>query len=91
MSVRLQLPPMLRPVMGGERCVTAEGNSIGEALRYLSKRHPALALHMFDERGAIRHNLVFIHEGELVRARDAAAHPIKAGDEIVLANALAGG
>ena len=91
MSVQLQLPPVLRPLAGGERRLTVEGSSIGAALRDLSERHPALALHVFDERGAIRHNIVFIHEGELVRAREAAAHPIKPGDEIVLANALAGG
>jgi len=91
MSVQLQLPPMLRTVMGGERWLTAEGSSIGEVLCYLGEEYPALALHVFDERGAIRHNIVFIHEGELVRAREAATHPIKAGDEIVLANALAGG
>lgn len=82
---------MLRPVLGGERTVTAEGSSIGEALRHLGERYPAFALHVFDERGVIRRNLVFVHEGELIRAREAAAHPVKPGDEIVLANALAGG
>ena len=57
----------------------------------LTKRHPALALHLFDEQGAIRHNIVFLHDGVAVRAREAGAHRVKPGDEIVLTNALAGG
>jgi molybdopterin synthase sulfur carrier subunit len=91
MSVRVQLPPILRPVMGGARHVEADGNSIAAVLGDLAKRNPALALHLFDEAGAIRRNIVFLHDGEMVRAKDAGARRIKAGDEIVLTNALAGG
>jgi len=34
---------------------------------------------------------VFLHGGTMVRAKDADAHRIEAGDEIVITNALAGG
>jgi molybdopterin converting factor small subunit len=90
-SVRVQLPPVLRSVMGGERWLEAEGNSIAAVLADLAKRHPALGLHFFDEQGAIRRNIVFLHGGEMVRAKDAGARRISHGDEIVLTNALAGG
>jgi len=89
--VRVQLPPVLRGIAAGERSLEAKGNSIGAVLNDLTKRHPALGLHLFDERGAIRHNIVFLHDGAVVRAREAMAHRIKPGDEIVLTNALAGG
>ena len=91
MSVRVQLPPILRNLMGGERWLEAEGSSIAAVLADLGRRHPTLALHFFDEQGAIRHNIVCIHEGTLVRGKDAAAHRIELGDEIILTNALAGG
>ena len=91
MSVRVQLPPILRPVMGGERYVAAEGNSIGAVLTDLARRHPALGLHFFDEAGAIRHNIVFLHEGVMVRAKEANARRLNPGDEVVITNALAGG
>lgn len=91
MSVRFQLPPVLRHAMDGARHLEAEGSSIGAALADLAQRHPALALHLFDEAGAIRRNIAFLHEGELVRARDAAARQVRAGDTVVLTNALAGG
>lgn len=89
--VRLQLPPVLRSVMGGERWVSATGATIGEALNNLSAKNPSLGLHFFDEQGAIRRNLVFVHEGILVRAREAASYALRDGDELILTNALAGG
>jgi hypothetical protein len=89
--VRVQLPPVLRGIAGGERFLDAKGSSIGAVLADLTKRHPALALHLFDEQGAIRHNIVFLHDGMAVRAREAGAHRVRPGDEVVLTNALAGG
>ena len=91
MTVKVQLPPILRPVMGGERFLTAEGTSIGAVLSDLARRNPALALHFFNESGGIRHNIVFLHGGTMVRAKDANGHRIAPGDEIVITNALAGG
>jgi molybdopterin converting factor small subunit len=88
LSIRVQLPPILRPVMGGERFLSAEGSSIGAVLSDLTKRYPALALHFFNEGGAIRHNIVFLHDGAMIRAKEAAARQLKPGDEIVITNAL---
>ena len=47
----MQLPPVLRSVMAGERWLEANGATVSEALRDLSRKHPPLALHFFDERG----------------------------------------
>ena len=91
MSIRLQLPPVLRSVMGGERWLTADGSSIAAVLADIAKKHPPLSLHFFDEAGAIRHNIVFLHDGAMVRAKEAAARQLKDGDEVVITNALAGG
>lgn len=91
MSVTVQLPPLLRSVSGGVRTLEAQGSSIAAVLSDLAKRHPPLALHLFDEAGAIRHNIVFLHDGAMIRARDAGARALKPGDEIVITNALAGG
>jgi molybdopterin synthase sulfur carrier subunit len=91
MSVQVQLPPVLRNVVGGELWLEAEGGCIASMLNDLARRHPALALHLFDEQGAIRRNIVFLHGGALVRSGEASDHPIGPGDEVVLTNALAGG
>lgn len=91
MSVRVQLPPLLRGLAGGERWVSADGRSIGAVLADLGRRNPSLALHFFDEQGAIRHNIAFVHRGEIVRAKVAAGHELAPGDDIVITNMLAGG
>jgi len=89
--VRVQLPPVLRHAMGGERWLEADGASVAAVLSNLAGARPALALHLFDEQGEIRHNIVCVHEGIVVRASEMATHPVQPGDELVLANALAGG
>jgi hypothetical protein len=90
-SVRVHLPPVLRHIIAGERCLDGEGGSITSVLADLAKKHPAVALHLFDEQGAVRHNIVCVHNGDLVRARQMSAHAVASGDELILANALAGG
>jgi hypothetical protein len=90
-SVRVQLPPLLRHVMGGQRWLQSSGDCVAAMLRDLADRHPALALHLFDEQGEVRQNIVCVHKGAVVRAREMASHSIRAGDELVLTNALAGG
>ncbi|MBI1331016.1 MAG: molybdopterin synthase sulfur carrier subunit [Alphaproteobacteria bacterium] len=91
MTVTVQLPPVLRTVMGGARTVEAEGDTIAAVLKNLAAQHPHLALHFFDEQSNIRRNIVFLSNGVLVRAPQAQTHAIKDGDEILLTNALAGG
>ena len=77
--------------MGGSRAVDAEGHSIAAVLADLARCYPAISLHLFDESGAIRRNIVFLHDGMLVRAAEAKDRRVNSGDEIVLTNALAGG
>jgi len=89
--IRVQLPPVLRLVSAGRRELTASGATIAEVLQDMARANPALKLHLFDESGAIRRNIVCIHDGEMVRADCARDHAIRDGDEIILANALAGG
>ena len=88
--VRVQLPPLLRNV-AGEHWIEVEGTTVDDAMRDLARRRPQLALHFFDERGAVRHNIVCVHRKEVVRAREMPARLLQPGDELILANALAGG
>lgn len=90
-SVQVRLPPVLRTVMGGLRELEGRGETIREVLDHLAHAHPALGLHLFDEGGEPRRNIVCLHRGVLVRAPDFARHTVGAGDELVMTNALAGG
>ncbi len=90
-AARVRIPPVLRIATGGAREVPGRGETIRQVLDDLARTSPALALHLFDEAGAIRRHIICIHDGALVRAAEMATHKIKAGDEIILANAFAGG
>ena len=91
MTIRVQLPPVLRAVSGGARTLEAEGSTIAAALTDLAAKHAALKLHFFDEAGGIRGNIVFLHAGAMIRAKEASARRLNDGDEVVITNALAGG
>ena len=91
MSVRVQLPPILRTLSGGAREMRAEGATIQSVMVDLAKKHPAFSRHIFDEAGFLRPSIVFLHAGILVRSGDASTHHVGDGDEIVLTNALSGG
>ena len=91
MSVRVHMPPLLRTLTGGARQMSAEGGSVAEVMADLSRRHPTIARHVFDDEGHIRCSIVFLHDGNLIRAGEAADHPVRDGDEIVVTNALSGG
>ncbi len=48
-QVTVELPSMLRPIVGGKPAIVLEADSLSEALRALITRHQTLALHLFDE------------------------------------------
>lgn len=91
MSVRVQLPPILRTLSGGERVLEADGTTIAEAMIDLAQRQPGFRRHIFDEGGCLRPSIVFLHDGDLVRAGAAETRHVRDGDEIILTNALSGG
>jgi molybdopterin converting factor small subunit len=90
-TVQVHIPPVLRSVTGGNRNLEAEGSTIAEVLRDLARNYPPLALHLFDENGSARRNVLCIHGMRAVRPRDFDSHAVNPGDEIILTNALAGG
>ena len=90
-TVRVRFPPVLRAATNGARDVEATGNTIREALDDAAVRIPALKLHLFDESGRVRHHILCIHNECVVRGPEMALHRVQSGDEIILANAFAGG
>ncbi len=40
---------MLRPYVGGERVVAAEGKTLRESIRSVDRRHPGFGGHLLDE------------------------------------------
>lgn len=89
--VQVRLPPVLRQIADGHRELSAHGHTVMEVLQNLAAAHPAFALHLFNEEGAVRRYIVVIHNDTLVRACDMGGETVRPGDDITLTNALAGG
>jgi molybdopterin converting factor small subunit len=76
---------------GGKRELEAQGATLQELLTSLAREYPPLALHLFDEQGAVRRHILCIHDSSAVRPCDFARHRVGDGEEVVITNALAGG
>jgi molybdopterin converting factor small subunit len=89
--IRVRVPPVLRAVTGGARVLEAEGSTVREVFEDLARKHPALGLHLFDERSGTRRNIICVHRDYVVRAGEMAGRAVDEGEELILANAFAGG
>jgi hypothetical protein len=77
--------------MGGKDRLEGSGDTVEAVLNHLGAEHATLKLHLFDESGRPRRNIICLHRGMLVRSAQFGTHRVDPGDEIVLTNALAGG
>lgn len=89
--IRVQVPPVLRAVTGGVRTLEAQGTTVREVFEDIAKKYPALGLHLFDERSGIRRNIICVHRDSVIRPDEMATRIVDQGEELILANAFAGG
>jgi molybdopterin converting factor small subunit len=90
MSTIIRIPTPLRALTSGADEVTVEGATLGDALDDLERKHPGIRDRLLDEKGIRRFVNVFIGE-EDVRFLDGLRTSLKAGDEITIVPAIAGG
>ena len=87
----VRIPPVLRPAVGGEREVAAEGATVGEVLSALVEAHPETREQIFAEDGELnRYVNVYIND-EDVRVLDGLTTPVSEADALVILPAMAGG
>lgn len=87
MDVDITVPRMLADLVGTERVIPVPATDVGGALRALTERHPELRVHLFDETGDLRRNVMCFHnDGPAVF--DA---PLQPGDRITVLQAVSGG
>ncbi len=90
MSIKIQIPTLLREHAGGQTTVDAKGETVKAALDDLCARFPALAAKIF-ERGEVRMHLNVYLNSEDIRYLDELATKTKDGDELDIIPAVAGG
>lgn len=82
---------MLRPTVGGERSVAADGSTLRELIDNLDQRHPGFAGQLLETSGAQRTFVNIYINDEDVRYLKGLETPIGDADVISILPAVAGG
>jgi sulfur-carrier protein len=87
----IRIPPVLRPSVGGEREISAEGANVDEILRSIVTDHPGTEAQLFAPDGSLNRYVNVYLNDEDVRVLDGLETAVGASDTIVILPAMAGG
>jgi sulfur-carrier protein len=87
----IRIPPVLRPAVGGERELSADGGSVGEILRAVAETHPETQTQLFAADGGLNRYVNVYLNDEDVRVLDGLDTQVSASDTLVILPAMAGG
>jgi molybdopterin synthase sulfur carrier subunit len=91
MSVKVRIPTPLRKLTNEQELVEVSATTVADAIAALQKLFPGIQERLIDESGQVRRFVnVYVNE-EDIRFLDNQATPLKAGDEISIIPAIAGG
>ncbi len=87
----VKIPPVLRPAVGGEKELSADGSSVGEILRSLVESHPETQTQLFAADGGLNRYVNVYLNDEDVRVLDGLETEVGTRDTLVILPAMAGG
>jgi sulfur-carrier protein len=87
----VRIPPVLRPSVGGEREVSAVGETVGAVLTSLAEVHPDTKGQLFGAEGELNRYVNVYLNDEDVRVLDGLETKVGEGDVLVILPAMAGG
>ena len=87
----VRIPPVLRPAVGGEKELSAEGSSVGEILKEVADRHPDTQSQLFAGDGGLNRYVNVYLNDEDVRVLDGLDTAVSDSDTLVILPAMAGG
>ena len=82
---------MLRPAVGGEKELIADGASVGEILRSVAESHPDTASQLFSPDGDLNRYVNVYLNDEDVRVLEGLDTAVGEQDTLVILPAMAGG
>lgn len=91
MSVQVRVPTVLRPRVGGQAVLAAEGATVGEVLGFLAAAHPGFGPLVLEANGTLKRFLNVFLDDEDVRYRQGMDTPVPDGSTLVILPAVAGG
>jgi molybdopterin synthase sulfur carrier subunit len=87
----IKIPPVLRASVGGEKQVSASGESVGDVLRDLVSNHPATREQLFAADGELNRYVNVYLNDEDVRVLGGLDTAVRDTDTLVILPAMAGG
>jgi molybdopterin synthase sulfur carrier subunit len=87
----VRIPPVLRPSVGGEKELTADGDSVREILHALAEAHPDTQSQLFAADGGLNRYVNVYLNDEDVRVLDGLDTSVSETDTLVILPAMAGG
>jgi len=87
----VRIPPVLRPSVGGEKELSADGTSVGEILRSVARDHPGTESQLFAPDGGLNRYVNVYLNDEDVRLLGGLDTSVGAEDTLVILPAMAGG
>ena len=91
MSVSVRIPTPLRKLTQNQELVDGQGDTIRDILDNLEKNYPGLKERVCDEQGRVRRFVNIFVNDEDIRFLQDTATAVKAGDEVSIVPAIAGG
>jgi molybdopterin converting factor small subunit len=87
----IRIPPVLRAAVGGEKELSADGDSVGEILRSVADSHPETQTQLFSPDGGLNRYVNVYLNDEDVRVLDGLDTEVGSTDTLVILPAMAGG
>ena len=90
-EVLIRIPRNLRSLTGGQEEVNVEGSTAREVFAALERQFPGLNDRIFDPAGRVRRFVLLALNDELLDPEQGLETELRAGDQISILPALAGG
>ncbi len=87
----VRIPPVLRPSVGGEKELSADGSTVGEILGNVAESHPDTQVQLFAPDGGLNRYVNVYLNDEDVRVLDGLDTVVGDSDTLVILPAMAGG
>jgi molybdopterin converting factor small subunit len=87
----VRIPPVLRPAVGGEKELSAQGSTVEEILRTVAESHPDTESQLFSADGQLNRYVNVYLNDEDVRVLDGLGTTVQPDDTLVILPAMAGG
>ena len=90
-AITVQIPTALRPQVGNQSAVQAEGSTVGEILGKLKSQYPDFGQRLYKSDNELNRFINVYVNDEDIRFLDNLATGVKPGDDVSIVPAIAGG